>query len=182
MKIKIRRSLQSDLDSVYILHTKCFEQTDCWYKSAIRNYLDRGIVIENKENSEIIGVLLQGMITPCNRASSKDLNNGEEKDDIFEPVEEIGKLFLENSAQYKDIYGILMICIHSDFRGKGLAKKLIEKHYADNPDRVLCLNTRRSNLNAFNLYLKMGYTHIACIKNKYFLPNEDSMFMIRDIM
>jgi len=62
-----------------------------------------------------------------------------------------------------------------------LAKKLIEKHWQDNPNKILCLNTRRSNINAYSLYKKMGYEHIALIKNKYFLPTEDSIFMIKDL-
>ena len=27
----------------------------------------------------------------------------------------------------------------------------------------------------------MGYEHVAYIKNKYFLPNEDAIFMINDL-
>jgi ribosomal protein S18 acetylase RimI-like enzyme len=74
-----------------------------------------------------------------------------------------------------------MICVDPEFRGKGLAKKLIEKHWQDNPNKnILCLNTRKTNISAFMLYKLMGYEHIAYIKNKYFLPTEDSIFMIKE--
>jgi len=44
MKVKFRRTTNDDLDGIFILHTKCFSQNDCWYKSAIKNYLHNGIV------------------------------------------------------------------------------------------------------------------------------------------
>ena len=74
-----------------------------------------------------------------------------------------------------------MICVDPKYRGKGLAKKLIQKHFVDNVNKVVCLNTRRSNISAYKLYQTMGYDHIAYIKNKYFLPNEDAIFMIKDL-
>jgi ribosomal protein S18 acetylase RimI-like enzyme len=75
----------------------------------------------------------------------------------------------------------MMICIDPKYRSKGLAKKLIQKHFDDNKNKIVCLNTRRSNLCAYKLYQTMGYEHISYIKNKYFLPTEDSIFMIKDL-
>ena len=79
-----------------------------------------------------------------------------------------------------------MICIDPQFRQKGLAQHLIKKHLKCNSNQsiiqktnILCLNTRRSNTNAINLYKKMGYEHIGYIINKYYLPSEDSVFMIK---
>jgi ribosomal protein S18 acetylase RimI-like enzyme len=170
----------------YNLHTKCFSQTDCWYKTSIKPYLEKGIILELADTKEIIGVLLQGYLTPCNKKFDIDENSnsnlsGKYKEDIFEPVNTNGELFMEKNIQYKQIYGIMMICVDPKYRGKGLAKKLIEKHFADNANKVVCLNTRRSNISAYKLYQTMGYEHIAYIKNKYFLPSEDSIFMIRDL-
>jgi ribosomal protein S18 acetylase RimI-like enzyme len=175
MKVKIRRTTNDDLDSIYELHTKCFSQNDYWYKSAIKNYIDTGIVVEN--NSKIIGVLLQGSITPCNKDSELFGKNI----DIFEPVNIYGKDFYNNKQQFMEIQGIMMICIDPKYRGKGLAKKLIEIHFKDNIDKLVCLNTRRTNINAYSLYKTMGYQHIGFIKNKYFLPDEDSIFMIKQL-
>lgn len=184
MKLKIRRGNQNDLNKVYELHRKCFSTTDCWYKTSIRPYLEKGIILELADTKEIIGVLLQGYLTPCNKKMDIDENAnsyGNYKEDIFEPVNTNGRLFMEKNIQYKQIYGILMICVDSQYRGKGLGKKLIEKHFLDNPNKVVCLNTRRSNISAYKLYETMGYDHIAYIKNKYFLPSEDSIFMIKDL-
>jgi ribosomal protein S18 acetylase RimI-like enzyme len=208
MKVKFRRGCQYDLEQVYELHTKCFSTSDQWYKSAIKHYLDKGIIVEtiNKDTTKkIIGVLLQGGITVCNQKmdvesvdqqadatnifdyssklpnlNTKANSNDGYKEDIFEPVTSNGKIFLSKNLHLKELYGIVMICIDPEFRGKGLAKKLIEKHCKDNPSKVLCLNTRRSNISAFMLYKSMGYEHIAYIKNKYFLPTEDSIFMIKE--
>ena len=188
MKIKIRRSAQSDLESVYQLHTNCFSGSDQWYRSNIQHYLDNGILIEIKETNELIGILLQGSITPCNKKMEMNTEynedifdpvmetNTEYNEDIFDSVNDRGKIF----DPYQKYYGIVMICVHPKFRGKGLAKKLIEKHFDDNKDNIVCLNTRRSNINAYQLYKKMGYEHIGNIKNKYFLPSEDSIFMIKE--
>ena len=174
MKIKIRRSKQEDLEKVHYLHTECFNSSDVWYKSNIQHYLNSGIIIEKE--TEIIGVLLQGTITPCNK--KMEIDNQEYNQDIFEPINDIGKYF----NPFDEYYGIVMICIHPKYRGKGLSKKLIEKHFDDNKNKTVCLNTRRSNINAYQLYKKMGYEQIAFIKNKYFLPSEDSVFMIKKLI
>lgn len=176
MKIKLRRSTQTDLDNVYDLHTKCFNNADYWYKSNIQHYLDNGIIIEIKDTNVVIGILLQGNITPCNK--KMDINTDiEYKEDIFELINDKGN----NFDPYKEYYGIVMICIDPKYRGKGLGKKLIQTHFDDNKNKIICLNTRRSNINAYQLYKKMGYEHIAFIKNKYFLPSEDSVFMIKNL-
>ena len=172
MKIKLRRSTQNDLEKIYGLHTQCFNNSDLWYRSNIQHYLNSGIVIEN--DTEIIGVLLQGNIIPCNKKIEVE-SDQEYKEDVFDPINDKGY----NFDPFKEYYGIVMICIHPKYRGKGLGKKLINKHFDDNKNVILCLNTRRSNINAYQLYKRMGYEHIAFIKNKYFLPSEDSIFMIK---
>lgn len=185
MKIKFRRGKNSDLDNIYELHTRCFSPNDHWYKSAIGNFLDNSIVIEiNQETitNPIIGVLLQGLITPCNKKFN--LLNGDSsgyKEDVFEPVNETGKYLQENDLHYNEYHGILMICVDPNYRGKGLAKRLIEKHFKDSTGRMICLNTRKSNIHAYLLYKHMGYEHVAYIKNKYFQPNEDSIFMMKNL-
>ena len=176
MKLKVRRTNYSDIDSIYHLHTLCFIPTDQWYKSAIKPFLDDGIVIVTEEN-EMIGVLLQGSITPCNKSFNLD-NSQSYKQDVFDPVNEVGEEFFNNNLHMKELYGIVMICVHPDYQCKKLGQKLIEKHFKDNNNSVICLNTRKSN-NAIHLYKKMGYEHIAYIRNKYFLPTEDSVFMIK---
>ena len=186
MKVKFRRGCPDDIDNVFDLHLKCFIPTDCWYKSAIRPHLEKSILIELVETKQIIGILLQGFITPCNKKfniDENDINKSEYKQDIFEPINIEGEQFSKENNQYKQLFGITMICIDSNFRGNGLAKKLIEKHFKDNSNcnKTVCLNTRSSNINAYRLYQIMGYNHIGFIKNKYFLPAEDSIFMIKNL-
>ena len=184
MKLTFRRGCSSDLDNVYNLHLRCFTPTDCWYKSSIRSYLEKSILIEIEETKQIIGLLLQGFMTPCNKKFNIDdieFGKSDYKEDIFEPINTDGEYFYKNNLQYKPIFGISMICVDSNYRGNGLATKLIEKHFKDNSNKLVCLNTRKSNINAYRLYQKMGYNHIAFIKNKYFLPTEDSSFMIKDL-
>ena len=175
MKVKFRRSNIDDIDYIYLLNQTCFTINDQWYKSIIGNHINDGIVIEYDNN--IIGVLLQGTIIPCNKPLFE--NDKYDKSDKFIPNCDLGHIFLENKLHKDELYGIVMICIHPDFRQKGLAKKLIQKHFDDNKNKLLCLHTRESNTNAINLYLSMGYKHIANIKNKYFLPDEDSVFLIK---
>jgi ribosomal protein S18 acetylase RimI-like enzyme len=176
MKLFIRRTCVSDLDNIYDLHIKCFSQTDLWYKNNIQNYLDKGIVILKNDN--IIGVLLQGEIIPCNNNNNNFKN---EYEDVFEPITDNGIAFINNNMHNKSLYGIVMICVDPKYRKKGIAQKLIKKHFDDNINNLICLHTRASNINAINLYNKMGYEHIAFIKNKYFLPNEKSAFMIKNL-
>ena len=194
MKLIIRRGCNEDLDGVYNLHVNCFPIADCWYKSAIKPHLENGIIIEvanNDKKNKIIGVLLQDYITPCNKKIKlEDQESSEYKEDIFVNkisddinINTIATDFVKNNKQYTPIYGIIMICIDPQYRRHGLAKKLIEKHFLDNENKhtMLCLNARQSNSNACELYKSMGYIQIAIIKNKYFLPSEDSIFMIKNL-
>jgi ribosomal protein S18 acetylase RimI-like enzyme len=174
MKVILRKTEYYDLEYIYSLQKKCFRESEWWYRSLIQQYLDNGLVIQLKNSTELIGVLLQGQITPCDKKLNFD-TNAEYKSDVFEPTNDTGKVF----NPYQEYYGIVMICIHPEYRGKGLAQKLIEKHFEMNNNKILCLNTRRTNINAYQLYKKMGYEQIAFIKNKYFLPIEDSIFMIK---
>jgi ribosomal protein S18 acetylase RimI-like enzyme len=165
MKLKIRRSNNEDLNKIYELHIKCFNSGDQWYKNYIIQYLKTSFVIENDETQELFGVLLQGPIIPFN------------SDEQFEPINKNGEIFKEQKLYLEPIQGIAMLCIHPDFRNKGLASKLIELHLKENKNELICLQTRKSNP-AFRLYKKFGYEHIITIKEKYYSPTEDSYFMI----
>lgn len=169
MKIRIRRSNKDDVDGIYDCHKECFEQGDYWYKSSIQQFVDRSYVIEAVETKKIVGVLLQGPIVPCEMSEV----------DNFVPVSKTGEIFIENKLHLETNYGITMLCIVPECRGKGLAKKLIELHFKENDNEMLCLNTRASN-NAIELYKKMGYEHVATIKDKYYFPTEDSVFMVKN--
>jgi ribosomal protein S18 acetylase RimI-like enzyme len=168
MKCYIRKSNYNDLDNIYNLHINCFDTNDQWYKSIIGQYINNGIIIE--VNNQLIGVLLQGNIVPCSI----------DEKDSFISINDIGNNFYNNMEHLKNQYGIVMICVDKNFRNKGIAMKLINTFLKLHQNKLLCLHTRKSNSNAYNLYKKIGFQHIAYIENKYFLPNEDSIFMIYD--
>lgn len=181
MKLIIRNSNINDLDKLYELHKLCFTSIDQWYKNNFNAYINNSIILENINNNEILGFLIHGSIFPCvknNNMFNDNLN------DVFIPNNEIGTLFLNNNIHYNEHFGILMLCVHPNYRNKGIATKLINVHFnysIANNHKVICLNARKSNINAINLYIKMGYSNIAFITNKYFFPSEDSVFMIKTI-
>ena len=174
MKIILRPTNYNDIDTIYDLHTKCFIKSEHWYRSIIMNYLSTGLLLETtiKDKTKVIGTLLHGDIVPCNEAIFG--NQGDE----FIPTNDYGKSFLSNDLHKKPMHGIVMLCTHPNFRNKGLGQKLINKFHLTHPNKMLCLNTRASNP-AYNLYKKVGYDLIGRIKNKYFLPTEDSLFMVK---
>jgi ribosomal protein S18 acetylase RimI-like enzyme len=177
MKLTIRKSRNKDIDRIYKLQCECFTKDDAWYKSTIANNVKNGFVIET-DDEKIVGVLLQGNIVPCDKKNNF-MESSNYKHDIFEPLTENGKIFFDNNQHYEEIFGIVLICVDEKYRGKGFASKLIQKHFDENKGKIVCLNTRESNVSAQKVYKKIGYEHIATIKNKYFLPDEDSYFMVK---
>ena len=154
MEIILRKSNKDDIDNIYNLHLICFSFGDHWYKNAFSNYVDNSLVIEY--DNVIIGVLLQGYFMPL-------INN----DILDRPL----------NIQYNDLlYGIVMLCIHPTFRNNGLATQLINEHI--NHTNKSYLNVRKSNIIAIKRYIKNGYIIIGLIKNKYYLPVEDSYIMV----
>lgn len=170
MKIRIRRSNKDDVDGIYDCHLKCFEQGDHWYKSTIKQFVDNSFVVEDVETKNIVGVLLQGPIVPCEKAEIEN----------FIPCCIEGETFIENNSHLKTNYGITMVCVVPECRGKGIATKLIELHIKENLNKNLCLNSRASN-KSIELYKRLGYQHIVTVKDKYYFPTEDSFFMIKNM-
>ena len=156
-----------DLDNVFECHKLCFSRSEQWYKSFILPALKDSLIVEL--NNKIIAILLEGPISPCDPNEIKD----------FMPLTSMGNDLKNNNLCNTFINGITMLCVHPEFRKQGIAKKLIQLHQEKHKDEnIICLHTRKTN-NAYNLYLQMGYEHIATIKDKYFLPTEDSYFMIK---
>ena len=169
-KIKIRQGTNDDLDNIYDCHVRCFDKSDLWYKSIIQQSLKNSYVIEKTEDKTIIGILLQGEITP----------GYPNEIDCFIAINKSGEIFKNNKLHTEPMKGITMLCIDSNFRNKGLANKLLEIHFKENENSIVGLMTRKTNP-AYHLYLKNGYEHIADIKDKYFFPTEDAFFMIKNI-
>jgi len=177
MKLQLRRSNQNDLDKVHELQSQCFDTSDQMYRSNLQHYLNDGILLEDIGANKLIGVLLQGFITPCNndiKLTLDEPDTGTNNNIIKVDINKCNEFDF-----YKEHYGIVMLCVDSEYRKHGYAQKLIEKHFNDN-NVSSCLNTRKTNINAIELYKKMGYEHIAYIKDNYFFPNADSTFMIKE--
>jgi ribosomal protein S18 acetylase RimI-like enzyme len=179
MKIIIRKTNTKDIENIYNLHIKCFNKSDQWYKYIISNHINNGIIAEVQDTGNIVGILLQGDVIACSDKPTFFFE-GSYNEDIFDPINDEGIEFKNNNLHKKKHSGIIMICIDPDYRNKGLGKKLIKHHINENTDKILCLHTRESNINAINLYKSMEYKQIGIIKNKYFLPNESSCFMIKN--
>uniref|UniRef100_A0A6C0H8C7 N-acetyltransferase domain-containing protein n=1 Tax=viral metagenome TaxID=1070528 RepID=A0A6C0H8C7_9ZZZZ len=155
MEIILRKSNRNDLDNIYNLHLICFSFGDHWYKNAICNYIDNSLVIEY--NTEIIGVLLQGYFIPI-------INN----DILDKPL----------NIKHNDlVYSIVMLCINPNYRNNGLATLLLNEHINQLTQNSY-LNVRKSNITAIKRYINVGYIIIGLIKNKYYLPVEDSYIMM----
>lgn len=169
-KIKIRRGENDDLEGIYECHKKCFEQSDLWYKSIIQQSLKNSYIVEKLDSEKtIIGILLQGDVIACDPSEI----------DSYVEKNKSGEIFKNNNLHIEPINGVTMICIDPEFRNKGLASRLLKIHFEENENKIVGLLTRKSNP-AYNLYLKMGYEHIADIKDKYFFPIEDAYLLIKN--
>ena len=80
---------------------------------------------------------------------------------------------------YEDIYNrfeVDYIVVDSQYRRKGIGKKLLESIINLNPENIT-LEVREDNIPAINLYKKMGF-EIVSKREKYY-GNIDGLLMIR---
>jgi len=75
---------------------------------------------------------------------------------------------------------IANLAVHPEWRGKGIAKTLIQKGIINdgNFSRVR-LEVRYSNIPARSLYAKLGFTEIGIEKGYYVQDNEDAIIMVK---
>lgn len=75
---------------------------------------------------------------------------------------------------------ITNVAVFPDYRGKGIAKKLIKKildlSYEEKADFVT-LEVRKSNVSAINLYKNTGFETVGERKKFYSSPTEDALLM-----
>lgn len=75
---------------------------------------------------------------------------------------------------------ITNVAVFPDYRGKGIAKKLIKKildlSYEERADFVT-LEVRKSNASAINLYKNTGFEIVGERKKFYSSPTEDALLM-----
>ena len=87
--------------------------------------------------------------------------------------------FLEYYVNY-EIVELLNISVSTNYQNKGIATKLIEYLYnLKDVDRII-LEVRASNVQALNLYNKLGFKIIRTIKNYY--GSEEGYAMERSLV
>jgi ribosomal protein S18 acetylase RimI-like enzyme len=173
--INIRNANKNDIDNIYKLQIECFPIGDVLYKPFLFNLIDNAFVAEFENN--IVGFLLQGKIIACDKLINNNFDI-----DKFVSLNSDGDIFEKNNYHIKEHYGIIMLCVDKKFRNKQIAQILIKKHIDNYKCQInntlnsnLILITRKSNIAAQNLYLKMNYKCIAEIENKYYNPTEAAM-------
>jgi len=78
---------------------------------------------------------------------------------------------------------IFKIIVKKEYRGKGIASKLLEIMFEDlrkNEVLYATLEVRKSNENAIKLYKKHDFKEITT-KEKYYNDGEDAIYMVRGI-
>ena len=76
---------------------------------------------------------------------------------------------------------ILNLAVHPDYRGRGIASRLLKHMIDDMRDsncRSIFLEVRTSNENALKMYAKFGFTHLGTRKAYYVSPVEDAVVMV----
>jgi len=138
LSMNIRHTTLVDIEEICELQSSCFESGDTWSRYTYLKYIDNSLVIEI--DNKIVSVLIQGHITPSGYGK------------IFEPVNEVGQKFLDDRKNKQSTFGIALIFTDDNFRKRGLAEMLINKHFELNKNKTLCLNTRISNINSISFY------------------------------
>lgn len=183
MKIHLKLGTIKDLDSVYDLHRKCFQEGDLWYKSIMGQYIDNSLILELIDSNKIIGFLLQGKINILNNSDNLIFDNMNIENTSDNTIDN-KFIFINNDYSNKidlkkKYNAILLVCIDPDYRSKGLGKKLINNFISMNNNEISILHTRMSNYKAQKLYKDIGYISLGILKNNCIHPTEDSMVMIK---
>ncbi len=77
---------------------------------------------------------------------------------------------------------ITNIAVFPQYRGNGVAKKLLEalvKFAQDKKLKFISLEVRKSNVSAVSLYKKLNFLSVGLRKNFYSYPKEDAIIMTR---
>ena len=79
---------------------------------------------------------------------------------------------------------ILNIATHPEFRGKGLARQVLDRitdYCRENGAGFITLEVREGNEIAINLYKSSGFYEVGRIKQYYKHPTEDAIILKRDL-
>lgn len=79
---------------------------------------------------------------------------------------------------------IVNIAVHPEYRGMGIAEKLMKKilrYLMDIKVKIVMLEVRESNIAARGLYEKFGFYKTGVRTGYYRLPTEDAVLMNKDL-
>lgn len=166
----MRRLGPRDVDEVLALEGTCFP-AEAWSRAMILTEL-------SKENCAFFGVhmgqalVAYGAISlPFGRAFLGPV--GSETWD--EPRATLGE----------GIADILTIGTHPDFRGRGLAKRIVQALEAEAKEQgaqAVMLEVRESNVSAQALYEACGFEAIGRRRRYYHRPEEDALVYKKDLL
>lgn len=112
--------------------------------------------------------------------SNGEYNNGADGGKNVAP----GTIVGYGGARLLEHAEILTLGVHPDYRGKGIAQRLlhalIDQAQANKCERVF-LEVRESNAPAIHLYKRNGFDALHRIKDYYRTPVEDAILMGRDL-
>lgn len=82
-----------------------------------------------------------------------------------------------------DTADIYSVAVSSEYRQKGVGKRLLEEFFSALPDEVnnVCLEVRESNTPAIKLYEKLGFERAGLRKNFYQDPRENAVLMTKKL-
>lgn len=82
-----------------------------------------------------------------------------------------------------DTADIYSVAVSSEYRKKGVGKRLLEEFFSALPDEVknVCLEVRESNFPAIKLYEKLGFECVGLRKNFYQDPRENAVLMTKKL-
>jgi len=76
---------------------------------------------------------------------------------------------------------VCQIAVKEEYRNRGIATLLLEESFRilkENDVLTYTLEVRENNLEAYNLYLKLGFKKIV-IKEKYYTNGENAIYMVK---
>lgn len=82
-----------------------------------------------------------------------------------------------------DTADIYSVAVSSEYRKKGVGKRLLEEFFSALPNEVnsVCLEVRESNIPAINLYERFGFERVGLRKNFYQNPRENAILMTKNL-
>ena len=86
-------------------------------------------------------------------------------------------------SRYADAWHVMNVAVHEDYRGQGIATKLLNRLFeltAGDDQRGYTLEVRVSNSSAIKLYEKLGFVPRGIRRGYYTDNREDALIMWKD--